>query len=81
MKSNTREVGYAHRSAITGTVTRGATVVAKFGNKVGGIVGGYVAGFVLGMPKSKAEIAQVHAAKKFLAGGKLDAPKRARTAS
>ena len=64
MNSNTREVGYAHRSAIQGTVVRGATVVAKFGNKVGGIVGGYVAGFVLGMPKSKAEVAQRRIAKR-----------------
>ena len=80
MISNTRVTGHAHRAAIQSTVVRGATTVANAATKVGGIVGGYVAGFVLGMPKSQAEVAQVHAAKKFLAGGKLDAPKRAHKA-
>ena len=67
MAINTREVGYAHRSAITGAVSTVAASVGRGATKVGGIVGGYVAGFVVGMPANKAIKAQ-----------KLIAAKRAR---
>ena len=58
MKSNTREAGYAHRSAIQNTVVRSATTVANTATKIGGIVGGYIAGFVFGLPDTPAMKAQ-----------------------